>query len=56
MAAEQLKALLHSHIDGDEAQFFAVAMQMAAHEARLGHGKVAQDLRALIDKGKTFHP
>jgi SpoVK/Ycf46/Vps4 family AAA+-type ATPase len=53
MAAEQLKALLQSHIEGDDAQFYSVAMQMAAHEAKLGHGKLAQDLRNLIDKAKS---
>lgn len=52
-SAEQLKALLKSHIDGDDPQFFAIAMQVAAHEARLGHGKLAQELRELIDKAKS---
>lgn len=51
--ADQLKALLASHAEGDEAQFFSVAMQIAAAEARLGHGKVAEELRALIDKAKA---
>jgi SpoVK/Ycf46/Vps4 family AAA+-type ATPase len=51
--ADQLKALLASHAEGDEAQFFSVAMQIAANEARQGHGKLAQELRALIDKGKS---
>lgn len=55
-SAEQLKALLQSHIDGDEAQFYSVAMQLAAHEARLGHGKLARELRDLIDKAKALKP
>lgn len=50
---EQLKALLQSHIEGDDARFFAVAMQIAAHEARLGHGGIATELRALIDEAKA---
>lgn len=50
--SEQLKALLKSHIHGDESHFFAVAMQMAADEARLGHSKIAQELRSLIDDAK----
>jgi len=53
-SADQLKALLQSHIDGDEAQFYSVAMQLAAHEARVGHGKLAKELRALIDKAKIL--
>ncbi len=30
----------------------SVALQMAAHEARSGHGKLAQDLREIVDKAK----
>ncbi len=52
-SAEQIKALLKSYLEGDESQFFAVAMQMAAHEARLGHGKLAQELRTMIDQAKA---
>jgi SpoVK/Ycf46/Vps4 family AAA+-type ATPase len=51
-SAEQIKALLKSHLDGDEAHFYAVAMQVAAHEAKLGHSKIAHELRALIDEAK----
>jgi len=46
---EQLKALVKSYIDGDEARFFTLALQVAAHEARRGHGKLAQEIRELID-------
>ena len=51
-SAEQVKALLRSHIDGDNSQFYSIAMQMAAHEAKLGHGKLAKEIRALIDNAK----
>ena len=51
-SAEQIKALLKSHMDGDDDRFFSVAVQVAAHEARVGHGKLAQQLRALIDDAK----
>ncbi len=52
-SSEQLKALIKSHISRDDGQFFSVAMQVAAHEAKLGHGKLAEDLRDLIDAGKS---
>lgn len=52
-SADQIKALLFSHAEGDEVQFYAVAMQIAASEARIGHGKFAEELRALIDKAKS---
>ncbi len=50
--AEQLKALLKSHMEGDDDRFFSVAMQVAAHEAKLGHGKLAQEMRTMIDEAK----
>lgn len=50
---DQLRALLRSYIDGDDAHFFSIAMQLAAAEARQGHGKLAQELRALIDEAKS---
>jgi SpoVK/Ycf46/Vps4 family AAA+-type ATPase len=52
-SADQVKALIASLADGDEAHFYSIAMQIAAHEARLGHGKLAEDIRALIDKAKS---
>ena len=51
-SGEQLKALLKSHADGDDDRFFSVAMQAAAHEARRGHGRLAEELRTLIDRAK----
>lgn len=51
--SDQLKALLTSHIEGDDSHFFAVAMQIAASEAKCGHGKLAQEIRALIDEAKV---
>ena len=53
-SAEQLKALLQSHLEGDDDRFFSVAMQVAAHEAKVGHGKLARDLRAMIDAAKSL--
>ncbi len=51
--ADQLKALLKSHSEGDDQRFYSVAMQVAAHEAKMGHGKLAEELRNLIDKAKS---
>lgn len=52
-SAEQLKALIKSHIDRDEGQFYSVAMQVAAHEAKMGHGNLAVELRDMIDAAKA---
>jgi SpoVK/Ycf46/Vps4 family AAA+-type ATPase len=51
-SAAQLKALLKSHADGDDPQFYAIALQVAAGEARKGHPDLAKELRDLIDKSK----
>ena len=51
-SAAQIKALLQSHMEGDGDRFFSVAMQVAAHEAKLGHGKLAVELRSIIDEAK----
>ncbi len=51
-AADQLLALLDSFAEGDDQRFYSVAMQLAAHEAKLGHGKLAEELRAKIDQAK----
>lgn len=50
--ADQLKALIRSHADGDDERFFSIAMQVAAHAARTGHTKLAQDVKDLIDAAK----
>ena len=39
--ADQVKALIRSHADGDDSRFYAVAMQVAAQAARTGHHKFA---------------
>ncbi len=52
-SADQLKALVKSHIARDDGQFYSVAMQVAAHEARVGHGKLAEELRDMIDTAKA---
>lgn len=46
---DQLKALVVSHADGDDSQFYSVAMQVAAKAARSGQSKFAQELRDLVD-------
>ena len=51
-AARHMIALLKSHLEGDDKEVLSVAMQAAAHEARLGHTAIAQQLRDLIDESK----
>lgn len=54
---DQLKALLRSFAEGNDRHFYSVAMQLAAHEAKQGHGKLAEELRELVDAAKNRrHP
>jgi SpoVK/Ycf46/Vps4 family AAA+-type ATPase len=52
-SARHFVALLQSHLEGDDEQFLTVAMQAAAHEARQGHGKLALQLRELVDETRA---
>lgn len=50
--ASQIKALLASHTAGDDERFRAVALQLAAAEARKGHQKLADELRELVKESR----
>jgi len=54
--ARHIVTLLKSHLSGDEDRFLATVMQLAAHEARQGHGKLAQELKELVDEAKSKGP
>lgn len=51
-SAQQVKALLKSYSEGEGEHFVSVALQIAADAARTGKGKVAQELRDLVDEIK----
>jgi len=48
--AEQIKALLRNHAEGDDVRFYSTALQIATKEARRGHHKLAQDIKDLANK------
>ncbi|HCT77520.1 MAG TPA: AAA family ATPase [Micromonosporaceae bacterium] len=48
-SGEHIKALVRSHAAGDDAAFYAVALQVAAKAARQGHSTLASELKNLID-------
>jgi AAA+ superfamily predicted ATPase len=52
-SARHLITLLKTHVRGDEQEFLSVAMEVAAREARLGHMKVAEQIRDLVDQART---
>lgn len=47
--AEQVKSLVKAYVDRDDEKFKTVVLQIAAHEARLGHNNIARDLKKQID-------
>ena len=47
--AEQVKCLVKAYANHDDEKFTTVALQIAAHEARVGHDAVARDLKKEID-------
>lgn len=51
-SAEQIKALIKSHYTSDSERFTTLALQVAASEARKGHGTLAADIKQLVTKGK----
>jgi SpoVK/Ycf46/Vps4 family AAA+-type ATPase len=53
--ATQIKSMLQSYGADDEERFYAVALQVAAAEARRGHEALALEIRSLVDKAKLRH-
>ena len=54
--ANQLKTLIKSHFEDNTERFNTVALQIAAHEAKLGHTNLANDIKKLIDNAKFSKP
>src|SRR5258708_33835760 len=52
-SARHLIALVRTHVQGDEHEFLSVAMELAAREARLGHARVAEQIRELVDQARA---
>jgi len=50
--AQQLKALIESYTERDPDRFLSIAAQIAAHAARTGKEKLAQELRQLVDEAR----
>jgi SpoVK/Ycf46/Vps4 family AAA+-type ATPase len=51
--AEQVKALIRTHAERDDDRFFTVALQVAAHAARTGHSRFAQELKKVIEDAQA---
>lgn len=51
--ADQLKALIRAHTQEEDSQFYSIALQVAASEAKRGHTKLAAELKSLIENAKA---
>lgn len=51
-SAKQVEALLTSHITGDDEQFLAIALQVAAAEARQGRKSSAESIKKLVQRAR----
>lgn len=50
--ADQIKALIRSHWSDEPERFFTTALQVAAHEARQGHGSLATEIKEMVDEAR----
>src|SRR4051794_28435170 len=51
-SSAQIKALLQSYLDRNDTRFCAIALQVAAAEARKGHVAFAKEIKELVDKSR----
>lgn len=50
---EHITALVRSHAAGDDSAFYAIALQVAAREARQGHHRLADDIKKSIEASRA---
>jgi len=50
--ADYIVSLIKAHYGSEQEKFTTIALQMAAHESRLGHTIVANNIKDIIDKAK----
>lgn len=48
--ADQVKSLIKAYVDHDDEKFKTVVLQIAAHEARVGHDNAARELKKQIEQ------
>ena len=47
---DQIKSLVKAYVDQNDDKFKTVVLQIAAHEAKIGHDNLARELKAQMDK------
>ena len=51
--ADQIKCLIKAHYENNSEQFKTIVLQIAAHEAKLGHENIAREIKNILDKSST---
>lgn len=51
--ADQIKSLVKAYVDKNDDKFKTVVLQIAAHEAKIGHDNLARELKKQMDKIET---
>lgn len=49
---EQVKALMRMHFESNDEKFKAIALQIAAHEAKIGHTASAKEIKDIVQNPK----
>ena len=52
--ADYIVSLIKSHYNNELERFTTLALQIAAHEAKVGHTLVANEIKSLVDKAKEI--
>src|SRR5690625_1714857 len=58
--ADQIKSLIRSHYAENEEHFNSIVLQLAAHQARKGHTKLAREIKSIVEseqikRNKVLH-
>ena len=49
---EQVKALMRMHFEDNDEKFKSIALQIAAHEAKIGHIASAREIKEIVQNPK----
>jgi hypothetical protein len=52
---EQIKALIRAHLEADKQKFKTTVLQIAAHEAKVGHTTNAREIKDIIQNPKYIN-
>lgn len=52
---KQILAMLKSRVDGNDEQFYSIALQVAAAEARKGRKSTAEEIREMVDEARLTY-